>query len=168
MPTKSASKTITRDPRWLGPAIPPGEPARRVPQAPGHRSGRCRAAARRLAEPSEGNRARQARHDGRHGLAARPVVEDFAPVLDATAGRLGSASCHRTRGAEGLLTGSIIRPTQFSRGPHHRHTARPLRSHRPDQCGRHERPRPCRRRACGAWASLAEARWVRGRAEAGG
>jgi antitoxin HigA-1 len=25
MPTKSASKTITRDPRWLGPAIPPGE-----------------------------------------------------------------------------------------------------------------------------------------------
>ena len=25
MPTKSASKTITRDPRWQGPAIPPGE-----------------------------------------------------------------------------------------------------------------------------------------------
>ena len=25
MPTKSASKTITRNPRWLGPAIPPGE-----------------------------------------------------------------------------------------------------------------------------------------------
>lgn len=25
MPTKSASKTITRDPNWLGPAIPPGE-----------------------------------------------------------------------------------------------------------------------------------------------
>jgi len=25
MPTKSASKIITRDPRWLGPAIPPGE-----------------------------------------------------------------------------------------------------------------------------------------------
>src|SRR5579872_3020547 len=25
MPTKSASKTITRDPAWLGPAIPPGE-----------------------------------------------------------------------------------------------------------------------------------------------
>ena len=25
MPTRSASKTITRDPRWLGPAIPPGE-----------------------------------------------------------------------------------------------------------------------------------------------
>ena len=25
MPTKSASKTITRDPRWVGPAIPPGE-----------------------------------------------------------------------------------------------------------------------------------------------
>jgi addiction module HigA family antidote len=25
MPTKSASKTITRDPDWLGPAIPPGE-----------------------------------------------------------------------------------------------------------------------------------------------
>jgi antitoxin HigA-1 len=25
MPTKSASKTITRDPQWLGPAIPPGE-----------------------------------------------------------------------------------------------------------------------------------------------
>jgi addiction module HigA family antidote len=25
MPTKSASKTITRDPKWLGPAIPPGE-----------------------------------------------------------------------------------------------------------------------------------------------
>src|ERR1700682_701326 len=25
MPTKSASKTITRDPGWLGPAIPPGE-----------------------------------------------------------------------------------------------------------------------------------------------
>jgi addiction module HigA family antidote len=25
MPTKSASRTITRDPRWLGPAIPPGE-----------------------------------------------------------------------------------------------------------------------------------------------
>ena len=25
MPTKSASKTITRDPTWLGPAIPPGE-----------------------------------------------------------------------------------------------------------------------------------------------
>lgn len=25
MPTKSASKTITRDPEWLGPAIPPGE-----------------------------------------------------------------------------------------------------------------------------------------------
>ena len=25
MPTKSASKTITRDPRWFGPAIPPGE-----------------------------------------------------------------------------------------------------------------------------------------------
>ena len=25
MPTKSASKTITRDPSWLGPAIPPGE-----------------------------------------------------------------------------------------------------------------------------------------------
>jgi addiction module HigA family antidote len=25
MPTKAASKTITRDPSWLGPAIPPGE-----------------------------------------------------------------------------------------------------------------------------------------------
>jgi addiction module HigA family antidote len=25
MPAKSASKTITRDPSWLGPAIPPGE-----------------------------------------------------------------------------------------------------------------------------------------------
>lgn len=25
MPTKSASKTIIRDPRWIGPAIPPGE-----------------------------------------------------------------------------------------------------------------------------------------------
>jgi antitoxin HigA-1 len=25
MPTKSPSKTITRDPNWLGPAIPPGE-----------------------------------------------------------------------------------------------------------------------------------------------
>lgn len=25
MPTKSASKTVTRDPHWLGPAIPPGE-----------------------------------------------------------------------------------------------------------------------------------------------
>jgi antitoxin HigA-1 len=25
MPTKSASKTITRDPHWLGPAILPGE-----------------------------------------------------------------------------------------------------------------------------------------------
>jgi proteic killer suppression protein len=25
MPTKSASKTLTRDPSWLGPAIPPGE-----------------------------------------------------------------------------------------------------------------------------------------------
>src|SRR3954468_19827433 len=25
MPTKSASKTITRDQKWLGPAIPPGE-----------------------------------------------------------------------------------------------------------------------------------------------
>ena len=25
MPTKSRSKTITRDPAWLGPAIPPGE-----------------------------------------------------------------------------------------------------------------------------------------------
>ena len=25
MPTKSASKTITRDRGWLGPAIPPGE-----------------------------------------------------------------------------------------------------------------------------------------------
>ena len=25
MPTKSASKPITRDPSWLGPAIPPGE-----------------------------------------------------------------------------------------------------------------------------------------------
>ena len=25
MPTKSASKTITRNPDWIGPAIPPGE-----------------------------------------------------------------------------------------------------------------------------------------------
>lgn len=25
MPTKSASKTITRDPNWPGPAVPPGE-----------------------------------------------------------------------------------------------------------------------------------------------
>jgi addiction module HigA family antidote len=25
MPAKSASKTITRDPNWIGPAIPPGE-----------------------------------------------------------------------------------------------------------------------------------------------
>ena len=25
MPTKSASKTITRDSNWLGPAVPPGE-----------------------------------------------------------------------------------------------------------------------------------------------
>src|SRR5215216_3805116 len=25
MPTKSASKTIIREPEWLGPAIPPGE-----------------------------------------------------------------------------------------------------------------------------------------------
>ncbi len=25
MPTKSVSKTITRDPSWLGPTIPPGE-----------------------------------------------------------------------------------------------------------------------------------------------
>jgi addiction module HigA family antidote len=25
MPTKSASRIITRDPNWLGPAIPPGE-----------------------------------------------------------------------------------------------------------------------------------------------
>ena len=25
MPTKSSSKTITRDPNWLGPAVAPGE-----------------------------------------------------------------------------------------------------------------------------------------------
>ena len=25
MPVKSASKSITRDPNWLGPAVPPGE-----------------------------------------------------------------------------------------------------------------------------------------------
>ena len=25
MPTKSKSRTITRDPNWIGPAIPPGE-----------------------------------------------------------------------------------------------------------------------------------------------
>lgn len=25
MPMKSVSKTITRDPRWVGPAVPPGE-----------------------------------------------------------------------------------------------------------------------------------------------
>ena len=92
MRTKSASKTITRDLRSFGPAIPPGEMLLEEflkPMGIGQV-----AAARRLAISL--NRLNeivlgQARHYRRHGVAPRALVEDLGAVLDALASGLGSA-----------------------------------------------------------------------------
>ncbi len=103
MRTKSASKTITRDPDWLGPAISPGEMLLEEFLKPSG-LGRVEAARRlgislnRLNEIVLGKRGH-----GRHRAAPGTPVQDVAAVLDATAGRLGSPSGTRARG-EGVVT----------------------------------------------------------------
>ena len=92
MPTRSESKTITRDANWPGPADPAwGDVARRVPQAARAAADRGRGTAGGLREPSQRSRARQASDHGGHGPAIVAAAEDLTPVLDAAAGGLGSA-----------------------------------------------------------------------------
>ena len=65
MPSKSRSKTITRDPNWLGPAIAPGEILLEEflkPLELGQVEGRT--PARDLAQPDERDRVGQAWHHG--------------------------------------------------------------------------------------------------------
>jgi hypothetical protein len=92
MPTKSASKTITRAANWLGPAIPPGEILLEEYLKP-MGIGQVEAARRlgislnRLNEIVLGKR-----HHGGYRDSTVAVAEDFAATLDAIAGRLGPAS----------------------------------------------------------------------------
>jgi addiction module HigA family antidote len=87
MPTKSASKTITRDPNWLGPAIPPGEILLEEFLTP-MGIGQVEAARRlgislnRLNEIVLGKRGITADT----ALRLARLLEDIAPVLDATSG----------------------------------------------------------------------------------
>src|SRR5947199_2717901 len=86
MPTKSASKTITRDPKWLGPAIPPGEILLEEYLKP-LGLGQLEAAKRlgislnRLNEIVLG----KAWHYGGYRASACTVAEDIAATVDAAA-----------------------------------------------------------------------------------
>ena len=83
MPAKSASKIITRDPSWLGPAIPPGEILLEEFLKP-MSIGQVEAARRLGISLNRLNEiiTRQARHHGRYGSASRAPVEDLGAVLD--------------------------------------------------------------------------------------
>src|SRR5215831_1740777 len=115
MPTKSASKTITRDPNWLGPAIPPGEMLLEEILKP-MGIGQVEAARRlgislnRLNEIVLGKRGISADTALRLGSSA----EDVAAVLDAASGRLGSSTSHSTSRTQGIL----MRETVFRRDDH--------------------------------------------------
>jgi hypothetical protein len=86
MPTKSASKIITRDQKWLGPAIPPGEILLEEYLKP-LGVGQLEAAKRLDISLNRLNE-----------------IENIAATLDASAGRLGSTRSRAARGAERLLT----------------------------------------------------------------
>jgi hypothetical protein len=80
MPTKSASKTITRDPNWPGPAIPPGEILLEEylkSLGLGQRSGE---AARHLAESAERDCPWKAGHYRGYGASARTIVKNVSTV----------------------------------------------------------------------------------------
>ena len=101
MPSKSASRIITREPDWLGPAIPPGEILLEEYLKP-LGLGQVQAAERlgislnRLNEIVLGKR-------GGHGAAALTTPENVAAAVDALAGGLGSASGAAARGSEGIV-----------------------------------------------------------------
>ena len=92
MPTKSASRIITREPNWLGPAIPPGEILLEEYLKP-LGLGQVQAAERlgislnRLNEIVLGKRGITREYGG----AAVASAQDVGAALDPAAGRLGSA-----------------------------------------------------------------------------
>ena len=105
MRTKSASKTITRDPNWLGPAIAPGEilleeflKPMGIGQADAAR--RLGVSLNRLNEIVLGKRSITG-----DGSEAGALVQDFTAILDAATGGLGFASGHPARGKESVLKG---------------------------------------------------------------
>jgi hypothetical protein len=87
MRTKSASKTITRDPEWLGPAIPPGEILLEEYLKP-LGLGQLEAAQRRGNSLNRLNEivSREARHHRGHGAATREAPENVTAAPDATSG----------------------------------------------------------------------------------
>jgi addiction module HigA family antidote len=95
MPTKSASRSITRGPNWLGPAIPPGEILLEEYLKP-MGIGQVEAARRldislnRLNETVLGKRGITADT----ALRTLAAAEDLDATLDATASRLGPPSSH--------------------------------------------------------------------------
>jgi addiction module HigA family antidote len=108
MPTKSASRIITREPDWLGPAIPPGEILLEEYLKP-LGLGQVQAAERlgislnRLNEIVLGKCGITADT----ALAAVATPEDVAATLDAASGRLGSAPGTPARAAEGVVGVSL-------------------------------------------------------------
>jgi addiction module HigA family antidote len=124
MRTKSASKTITRDPNWLGPAIPPGEILLEEYLKP-LGVGQLEAAKRlgislnRLNEIVLGKRAITADT----ALRVARWLKNVSAALDAAAGRLGFA-----RGPDPLVRRSakcypVMLPDAELRHPFHDGTA---------------------------------------------
>ena len=92
MPTKSPSRTNTRRQDWLGPAIHPGELLLEEYLKP-LGVGQLEAAKQLGVSLNRLNEiAWQARHHRGHRGAARAVLEDLAPALDAAPGLLRPAS----------------------------------------------------------------------------
>jgi len=102
---KSASKIITRNPDWLGPAIPPGEMLLEEFLKPAGIA-QAKAAARLGISLNRWNEIVL----GKRGITADTAlrlgqpVEDIAAILDASSGRLGSAKGHSSGGAKRLLS----------------------------------------------------------------
>ena len=141
MPTKSASRIITRDSSWLGPAIPPGEILLEeflkplgIGQADAAR--RLGVSLNRLNEIILGKRGISA--DTALRLARAP--ENLSAVLDAVASGLGLAPGHgtrvlaRRRSASAALNDSALDPknlAQTRRIPGQRLVAMSIAQRRP-------------------------------------
>ena len=108
MPTKSASRIITREPELAR----PGDSSRRnsagrLPQASRTGAGPSRGTPRHLAQPTERNRARQAWDHRGYGAAAVAPAQNVGAALDAAAGRLGSAPSLAAGEAQGVVRNAV-------------------------------------------------------------
>ena len=102
MPTRSAARTITRDPLCPGGAVHPGQMLLRgVPEAPRLEPGRGCPRAGNVSQPSQRAGPGQAGRECRHGTPPGPALQDDTTALDAPPGRLGLASSD-SKGLGGL------------------------------------------------------------------